>query len=99
MKKRKSITQLATELRNNRTEAEKKLWEVLRKRRLGDFRFLRQKPIIFWQTNYKKYFFIADFYCSEKKLVKELDGKIHDYPKDYNYNRDLVLNGLGLKVL
>ncbi|PIP53804.1 MAG: hypothetical protein COX07_08770 [Bacteroidetes bacterium CG23_combo_of_CG06-09_8_20_14_all_32_9] len=27
---------------------------------------------------HKLYFFIADFYCAEKELVIELDGKIHE---------------------
>ena len=48
------------------TGPEKKLWfEFLRK---TPAKFLRQKPI----GNY-----IVDFYCSEKKLVIELDGDSH----------------------
>jgi very-short-patch-repair endonuclease len=31
--------------------------------------------------------------------VVEVDGKIHDFQKDYDYNRDFVLKELGLKVL
>ncbi|MCC5905352.1 MAG: DUF559 domain-containing protein [Balneolaceae bacterium] len=42
-KRRKSITELARELRKHPTESEKLLWEVLRKRRLAGYRFLRQK--------------------------------------------------------
>jgi leucyl-tRNA synthetase len=95
----KSITELARELRNNPTSAERKLWEYLRKRRLKGYRFLRQKPIIYEQRNHKAYFFIADFYCAETKLVIELDGKYHNQQKEYDRNRDLVIEKLGLTVL
>ena len=97
--RRKTVTELARELRGNPTESEELLWEVLRKRRLGGYRFLRQKPFIYNQTYKKRYFFIADFYCSEKKLVIELDGRIHEYQKYYDYQRDLILQEFDLKTL
>jgi leucyl-tRNA synthetase len=95
----KSITEIARELRNNPTSSEKRLWRYLRKRQLGGYKFLRQKPFVYEKRDNQKYFFIADFYCAELKLVIEMDGKIHDFQKDHDYQRDLVLSGLGLKVL
>src|SRR5699024_9552307 len=95
-KRRKSVTELARELRNNPTKSEKLLWEHLRKRRLKGYRFVRQKPFVYKQRNYKRYFFIADFYCAQKKLVVELDGKIHEYRQNYDYNRDLILKKMSL---
>ncbi len=95
----KSITELARELRNNPTSAERKLWSVLRKRKLNGYRFLRQKPIIYAQRNSDVYFFIADFYCHEKRLVLEVDGGYHHNQKEYDKNRDLVIRQLGLTVL
>ena len=95
----KSITELARELRNNPTPAEKKLWSMLRKRQLNDCKFLRQHPIIYGQREEEVHFFIADFYCSEKKLVIELDGKIHRHRKYYDQQRDLILEKKGLQVL
>jgi len=71
----------------------------LRKRQLEGYRFVRQKPLIYKEDNRQKYFFIADFYCAEKKLVVELDGKIHEYQTYYDNQRDLVLNKLGLMTL
>lgn len=56
------------EFMNNPTEAERILWEHLRNRKLGRFKFLRQHPI----GGY-----IADFYCHNKQLAIELDGDIH----------------------
>lgn len=95
----KSITEMARQLRKNPTASEKLLWEYLRKRRLEGYKFLRQKPFVHEQRENKRYFYIADFYCAELKLVIEIDGKIHDFHKEYDYQRDLVLNGLGLKIL
>ena len=99
MKRRKSITELARELRKNPTNGEKFLWEILRKRRLEGIKFVRQKPIIYEVDRGKSYFFIADFYCPSKKFVIELDGKIHDYQKYYDYQRDLVLERMDLQTL
>ncbi len=95
----KSITQLARDLRNNPTPSEKLFWESVRKRRFKGLRFLRQFPIVHEERGRKKYFYIADFYCAEKKLVIEIDGKIHDFQKQEDFNRDFVLNQLGITVI
>lgn len=42
---------------------------------------------------------MADFYCAEKKLVVELDGRIHDSQLGYDHDRDEVMTELGLRVL
>lgn len=98
-KRRKSITELARELRKNPTESEKILWEQLRKRRLNGNRFVRQKPLIYEQNQNQRFFFIADFYCAQKKLVIEVDGPVHEYQKYYDYQRDLVVEKLGLRTV
>jgi len=97
--KRKSITKLTGELRNNPTLREHKLWQVLRNRRCEGYKFLRQKPIIYNQKNKGAYFFIADFYCAAKRLVIELDGQYHRNQQKYDQHRDLVLEKLGIQVL
>lgn len=100
MKKFKSITELARELRKKPTPAEKKLWQEVRKRQLNNCKFLRQYPIIYSEKQRGKFnFFIADFYCAEKNLVIELDGRIHRYQKYYDQQRDLILKKKDLKVL
>ncbi len=38
-------------------------------------------------------------YIAEKQLVVELDGKIHDDQKDYDHQRYIILNDLGLRVV
>ena len=86
------------ELRKNQTKSEAKLWAILRNRKLQGVKFLRQHPFIY-SYNKRPRYFIADFYCAEKKLVLELDGEVHDSQKEYDEQRDLILTQLGLKVL
>src|SRR5699024_4929037 len=99
MNNKKTITELARTLRNNPTESEKLLWKHLRRRQLKGYRFLRQKPLIYNDQQRKRYFYIADFYCTKARLVVELDGKIHEYQQEYDYNRDLVLARMNLRTL
>ena len=89
----KAATQeYARELRNRTTEAEQKLWSLLRNRQLKGKKFRRQHAI----ANY-----VADFYCNESKLVIELDGNFHTMAetKEYDKSRTNLLNELGITVL
>lgn len=95
----KSITELCRELRRNQTPAEKLLWNELRKRNAGGEKFLRQFPIFAYHAFNRKAFYIADFYCARLKLVIEVDGPIHLQKKEYDDNRDLVMNHLGFSVM
>jgi very-short-patch-repair endonuclease len=68
----KVIRKHARELRYDMTDSEKLLWEKLRNRKLSGYKFLRQHPIVF-KADYKGLnYFIADFYCNEKKTVLNL---------------------------
>ena len=91
--------ELARELRRNSTPAEKLLWSELRNRRLNGAKFLRQHPLIYEEDRGRLHFFIADFYCSQHKLVIELDGKIHELQKDYDKERDLIISRMGLNIV
>lgn len=71
----------------------------MRKRRLGGYRFIRQKPLIYEQNQNRCFFFIGDFYCAEKKLIIEVDGPVHEYQKYDDYQRDLVLERLVLRTV
>lgn len=87
----KNHTAHARENRKNPTKAEFKIWnEVLRMRQFADYKFLRQKPI----DNY-----IVDFYCSELRLVIEIDGDSHAEAVQYDTERTKVLEALGLTVV
>jgi very-short-patch-repair endonuclease len=59
----------ARRLRQDMTDAEKRLWFRLRRRQVGGHRFRRQVPIGTY---------IADFACLASRLVVELDGGQHN---------------------
>jgi leucyl-tRNA synthetase len=93
------IEKHSQELRQNMTESEKLLWAKIKNRKLAGFKFIRQHPIIYKGDLIRLNYFIADFYCNEKKLVIELDGPIHEATKEYDEFRDSELENLGIKVL
>ena len=62
-------------------------------------KFLRQHPIIYDRIGTKPLYFIPDFYCAEKKLIIEVDGKIHDFQKNRDKRREEILEGAQLKIL
>jgi len=39
------------------------------------------------------------FTAQKKKLVIEIDGKIHDFQKDYDQRKDEILSNMDLKVV
>lgn len=90
--------ELARELRKRSTRIEQILWAEVRNRKLSGKKFLRQHPLFFKYID-KDAFFIADFYCHQNRLVIEIDGKGHDYQKDYDEMRTHIINALGIKVL
>ena len=91
--------QRARQLRRNLTEEEKILWKKLRNRKFHGLKFLRQHPIVYDEINGRVLYFIPDFYCSEAKTIIEIDGKIHDFQKDYDDRREEILRNTGLKIL
>jgi len=86
----KPRTHRARALRQASTEAEWKLWTVLRNRQLGGFKFRRQVPI-------GRYF--ADFACLEGRLIVELDGSQHQDRVEYDARRTNELESCGFRVL
>ena len=80
----------ARTLRAESTEVERKLWALLRGRRLGAVKFRRQVPI-------DRYF--ADFACVEARLVVELDGGQHNDQADYDEERTKTLEACGWRVI
>jgi len=95
----KVVKKNARELRRVLTDSEILLWEEIRNRKLSGYKFLRQHPIIF-KADYKGLnYFVADFYCAEKKALIELDGPIHETTEDYDKFRDEELSDLGMKIL
>ena len=89
----------ARELRQKMTEAEKRLWKYLRNRKFHNLKFLRQHPVIYQTTNNQVNYFIPDFYCADKKVIIELDGKIHEFRKNEDEFRDEILKNHGMRIL
>jgi very-short-patch-repair endonuclease len=79
----------ARSLRQNPTDAERKLWQRLRKIALGDVHFRRQATI-------GPYF--ADFACHASRLVIEIDGGQHAESAADQIRTD-YLNAQGYRVL
>ncbi len=77
--------QLARHLRREMTLAERRLWQVLRHRQMGGYRFRRQHPIGPY---------ITDFACLALCLVIEVDGGQHlDAASDQSRTRYLACKG------
>jgi very-short-patch-repair endonuclease len=79
----------AQRLRSEMTDAERKLWSVLRNRQLEGAKFRRQQPIGP---------FIADFVCQERRLIVEADGGQHA-ESAADDRRSAFLESKGYRVL
>lgn len=87
---RKVLRPRARAMRSDGTPAERKLWyESLR---LLSFKFTRQKPLGPY---------IADFYCSSRRLVIEVDGDSHftESGEAYDAVRVAWLEEQGIRVV
>ena len=82
----------ARHLRKKSTDAEKRLWRLLRDRRFAEFKFRRQ---------YACGIYFLDFYCTVAKLAVELDGGGHGFPdqRARDEKRNQFLAERGIKVL
>ena len=82
----------AKRLRRDMTDAERKLWWILRSRKLAGFKFRRQVPMAGY---------ILDFYCVKILLAVELDGGQHCEPDAiaYDQRRTNMLSTHGIRVL
>jgi very-short-patch-repair endonuclease len=79
----------ARKLRVNQTEAEKRLWALLRAKRFEGVKFKRQVPVGP---------FVADFASIMNRLIIELDGSQHAESQS-DVRRDAYLRKKGWSVL
>ena len=86
------IFERAKALRKKMTKAEKLLWEELRNKQLGGYKFRNQHPILK---------FVLDFYCHNCRLGIEVDGESHDSngQQFYDQDRTEILSEYDIKVL
>ncbi|MCB0475929.1 MAG: class I tRNA ligase family protein, partial [Flavobacteriaceae bacterium] len=83
------LLERAKEMRANPTQAESILWEQLKGKKLG-VKFRQQHLIDD---------FIVDFVCLSKKIIIEVDGKVHEYQKNEDEERTAILEAKGYKVI
>jgi very-short-patch-repair endonuclease len=83
------IKEIRENLKKNPTDAEKIIWEYLRNKKTGHK--IRRQHII---DN-----FIADFVCLPLKVVIEIDGRIHQFQKEYDQMRTARFHELGYKIV
>ena len=88
MARRHFLTSRSRKLRHNSTDAERKLWSVLRNRQLNGFKFRRQVEI----DGY-----VADFLCAEMRLIIEVDGGQHTPERDAR--RTAFLESQGFRII
>jgi very-short-patch-repair endonuclease len=84
------LRERAKALRKAGNLSEVLVWQQLHKRKFKSLDFDRQKII----GNY-----IVDFFCANCRVVIEVDGSSHDENHEYDRERDVYLEGLGLTVI
>jgi very-short-patch-repair endonuclease len=80
----------ARKLRQNQTDAEKRLWRLLRSHQMDGAHFRRQVP-------FGRY--VADFACHDAGLIIEIDGGQHDPLSPAEIGRTAFLQKQGYRVL
>ncbi len=85
---REDLLARAREFRRSPTRSEALFWAAIRNRALG-FKFRRQ--VVLGP-------FIADFLCSERQLIVEIDGGIHDEQRERDAERQAWLEASGYRV-
>ena len=85
---RRQISPHAARFRRDATDAERRLWAVLRNRQIGGCKFRFQATIGP---------FVTDFLCVEKMLIVELDGGQHN--EEIDRSRTRFLQDRGYRVL
>ena len=79
----------AQDMRSHATDAEHRMWQILRAHRFSGYKFRRQVPIEFY---------IADFICFAERLIVEVDGGQHaERPSDEK--RDSYLSAQGFRII
>ena len=84
----KELRDRAKAMRTAPTEAEHRLWQILRAKRLAGYKFKRQMPLDHY---------IVDFVCLAHRLVIEADGGQHSQEADAR--RDAYIRSQGFRIL
>jgi very-short-patch-repair endonuclease len=92
MRRNKIFTERARQLRRNENDAERRMWSLLRAKRMSGFKFRRQHALGTY---------IADFICLKARLVIEVDGDTHgtDEAENVDAKRSEAIESLGYRVI
>lgn len=82
------LTSRSRALRQNSTDAERKLWSILRSRQLNGVNFRKQVEI----DGY-----VVDFLCAEQRLIVEVDGGQQSPERDAR--RTAYLESQGFRLI
>ena len=85
---RRQISQHASQLRRDRTDAEEKFWQTVRNRQIDGFKFRFQHSLLPY---------VADFACIDTMLIVEIDGGQHNEERDAK--RTAFLESEGFEIL
>ena len=85
---RRQVSRYAATLRRERTEAENRVWQRLRNRQIGGFK---------WRFQHTLGGPVADFVCLEAMLIVEIDGSQHR--DEVDRARTMMLEGRGFEVI
>src|SRR5438045_7510621 len=69
----------ARKLRKDPPASEKVLWQLIRGKQIGGFKFGRRRIVLGW---------IPDFWCPAAKLAIEIDADESDWKKDRDIRRE-----------
>jgi very-short-patch-repair endonuclease len=84
-----TLRKRAKAMRSEPTEAEHRLWQLLRAHRFAGYKFRQQAPIDYY---------IVDFVCFARRLIIEVDGGQHaDSVRDAR--RDEYLRAQGFRIV
>lgn len=84
-----SLKNRRKQLRKEATDTENILWQRLRNKKLGS-KFFRQ---------YSLQGYVMDFFCPEKRLAIEIDGKYHESTQIYDKYRENHLKAFDIKFV
>ena len=79
----------AKEMRSQPTEAEHRLWQLLRAHRFSGYKFKQQVPLDYY---------IVDFICFAQRLIVEVDGGQHA-ESEHDARREAYLQAQEFRVL
>ena len=84
---RRQVNRYASTLRRERTEAEDRVWQRIRNRQIGGFK---------WRFQHTVGERVGDFVCLEAMLIVEIDGSQHDEQVDRRRTAELEARGFAV---